>query len=104
MSTDLEGCDSSTLAPAQVQRCPGQDAPAVKVRAQLERTRERLTQKGIARLFALEVYAFNCDRHEGAAHHVDLVTWAPDVMRPQDVVHTIAALEAALKVMKSGAT
>lgn len=85
-------------------RCLRQDLVDVRVKAQLDRLKDRLVGKGIYPIYMFTLYAINCDQHGGPSHHVDLNSWARERMSPEDVLHTIAALEAALKALKARMT
>jgi len=101
MSEIEPGLVTQSLAPGQVARCPAQEHAAKRVRENIDRMKERLLHKRVIPFFTTVLYAINCDRHNGPANHVDLVTTSVDTLAPDGLVQVIAATEALLAQLKA---
>ena len=85
-------------------KCLAQREASAWIDTLASRRREKMVKKGIAPIFAFELYAINCDRHaaEGMpkAAHIDLLTSAVEALTPEGLQHAVSATEAVLAQLK----
>ncbi len=96
---ELSDAEAKVIAESAA-TCPASKEAAARVQIQLNRLKERLLAKAIIPLFCFELFVFNCDRHGGPAHHIDLVTSELDTIGQDGLPHVIAAAEALVISLK----
>ena len=84
--------------------CVVQTEAGKRVKNQIDRMKGRMLKGQVISVFSFELYAVNCDRHDGPASHVELAISNPKDLTPEGLAHAVAALESALKELKAGMT
>ncbi len=94
----------------QVSPCPEQARKTKMLEEEFLHTRKRLARSKILPVLQFTVFAYNCDRKnhpelaEGSgAFHTDYASMGSDVVVPNGLPATIAAVEHLLAVLKSKA-
>lgn len=86
--------------------CANQDRKKVLVDEEFKHTRKRLSRGGVAPLVQFTVFAYNCDKkyHEGTEgnpFHIDFSSVGSDVVVPNGLQASIAAVEQLLAALKA---